>query len=83
MAEMRIQILELGGGIHLGQSRRTHLDEESFRPFDLLSRDQNVGILLQGGQNRLFQGKSRRGARTCFTGRLAGVGPQSKKGNCG
>jgi hypothetical protein len=78
---MRIHILELTSRIHLGQSGRTHFDEESFRPFDLLSRDHNVRILLQGGQNRLFQRESRCRVAAFLDHCLTGIRSQRQKRN--
>ena len=46
ICDMGVKILKLGGSVYLGHRRRTQLDEETFSSFNLLPRDQNVGILL-------------------------------------
>jgi hypothetical protein len=55
--KMRIQILEPRVRNNLRHRRRPQLNEETFRPLDLLPCAQDIGVLLQGRQNRFVQRK--------------------------
>ena len=62
---MGIDILKLAGSDYLRQNAgRAQFDVETFGSLDLLPRAQNVGILLQSGENGLLESEPPRGGNT-------------------